>query len=152
MLNRGKCVQCDAPERIFRQPRTRFVASFFRGCNVLEARLERENGACVLDLPGARLRLPGAPAEASGPRPVAIRGEAVLLGPEARQGDIVLSSRLKKITYRGVYSDYRLSLSDGQELSATLTQRRELREGEEVLLGVRSEDIILLEEDAERAA
>ena len=43
MLNLGKCVQCDRPERIFRNPRTRFVAGFFRGCNVLEARKIWEN-------------------------------------------------------------------------------------------------------------
>ena len=35
VINRGKSVQCDAPEALFRRPRTRFVAEFFRGCNVL---------------------------------------------------------------------------------------------------------------------
>ena len=152
VLNLGRCVQCDAPERIFRQPRTRFVASFFRGCNVLEARLEPDNGTSALELSGARTRLPDVPADGAGPRPIAIRGEVVLLGPEARQGDIVLPSRLKKVTYRGVYSDYRLRLSDGQELSATLTHRRDLREGEEVLVGVKSEDIVILDEDRDAPA
>ena len=66
---------------------------------------------------------------------------------EAERGDVVLTTRLKKITYRGVYSDYRLSLPDGQELSATLTQRPEVREGDEVRLGLRAEDIVVLEED-----
>ena len=150
VLNRGKCVQCDAPERIFRQPRTRFVASFFRGCNVLEARLGRDNGASALELSGTRLRLEGDFADGQGPRPIAIRGEAVFLGAEAERGDIVLTSRLKKITYRGVYSDYRLSLPDGQELSATLTQRQDLREGDEVRLGVRAEDIVILDEDQDQ--
>ena len=149
VLNRGKCVQCDAPERIFRYPRTRFVASFFRGCNVLEAKLERDNDFSVLELCESRIRLREGLAKGEGPRPIAIRGEVVLLGADARQGDIVLTSRLKKITYRGVYSDYRLRLSDGQELSATLTQRQDLREGNEVLLGVRANDIVILDEDAD---
>jgi ABC-type Fe3+/spermidine/putrescine transport system ATPase subunit len=147
VLNRGKCVQCDAPERIFRRPRTRFVANFFRGCNVLEAWLHSDNGAAALEISGARVRLPKALSEGTGSRPIAIRGEAVLLGPDAQHGDIVLTSRLEKITYRGVYSDYRLHLSDGQELSATLTQRQDLHEGEDVLVGVKTEDIILLDED-----
>jgi ABC-type Fe3+/spermidine/putrescine transport system ATPase subunit len=152
VLNRGKCVQCDAPERIFRQPRTRFVANFFRGCNVLEAWLDRDNGASALELSGTRVRLPEALTDGTGSRPIAIRGEAVLLGPDAQHGDIVLMSRLKKITYRGVYSDYRLCLSDGQELSATLTQRQELREGEDVLVGVKTKDIVILDEDPDRPA
>ena len=152
VLNHGKCVQCDAPERIFRQPRTRFVANFFRGCNVLEAWLEGDNGASALELSGTRVRLPEALADGTGPRPIAIRGEVLLLGPDAQHGDIVLTSRLKKITYRGVYSDYRLRLSDGQELSATLTQRQDLREGEDVLVGVKTEDIVILDEDRDMTA
>ena len=39
VINRGRCVQCDAPERLYKRPRRRFVAEFFRGCNVLEAEL-----------------------------------------------------------------------------------------------------------------
>src|SRR5215510_14546505 len=39
VLNRGVCVQCDEPEALFRRPRTRFVAGFFRGCNVVRAEL-----------------------------------------------------------------------------------------------------------------
>jgi ABC-type Fe3+/spermidine/putrescine transport system ATPase subunit len=147
VLNRGKCVQCDAPERLFRRPRTRFVASFFRGCNVLEARLGGNGAATDLELSGTHVRLEKAPAGAPGPRPIAIRGESLFLAGEAERGDVVLTTRLKKITYRGVYSDYRLSLPDGQELSATLTQRPEVREGDEVRLGLRAEDIVVLEED-----
>jgi|GEM_PF-3740078 len=147
VLNRGKCVQCDAPEHIFRHPRTRFVASFFRGCNVLEARLGHDNGVPALELSGARVRLPAGPAKGEGPRPIAIRGEVVYLGADAQRGDIVLTSRLKKVTYRGVYSDYRLCLTDGQELSATLTQRHDVHVGDEVCLGVRAEDIVILDED-----
>ena len=52
VLNRGRCVQVDAPERIFRLPRTRFVAGFFRGCNVLEASLERDGHGATLVLGG----------------------------------------------------------------------------------------------------
>jgi ABC-type Fe3+/spermidine/putrescine transport system ATPase subunit len=147
VLNHGKCVQCDAPEHIFRHPRTRFVAGFFRGCNVLEARLGRDNGVPALELSGVRVRLPKGSATGEGPRPIAIRGEVVYLGADAPRGDIVLASRLKKVTYRGVYSDYRLCLTDGQELSATLTQRHDVHVGDEVCLGVRAEDIVILDED-----
>jgi len=152
VLNRGRCVQCDAPERIFRYPRTRFVAGFFRGCNVLEARLDRDDGFTTLDLSGTRFRLSPGVARGEGARPIAIRGEVVLLGTAADRGDVVLPCRLKKITYRGVYSDYRLRLADGQELSATLTQRQDLREDDEVLVGVRAEDIVILDEDADLPA
>jgi ABC-type Fe3+/spermidine/putrescine transport system ATPase subunit len=147
VLNAGRCVQCDQPERIFRFPRTRFVASFFRGCNVLEATLESENAGAVLVLAGHRLALPSSTNEKNGPRPIAVRSEVVLLGDGARTGDLVLPARLEKVTYRGVYRDYRLRLDDGQELSATLTQRLGLTEGQALEVGIKADDVVLLEED-----
>ena len=42
VLNRGICAECDEPEQLYRRPRTRFVASFFRGCNILEGTVERD--------------------------------------------------------------------------------------------------------------
>jgi ABC-type Fe3+/spermidine/putrescine transport system ATPase subunit len=147
VLNRGRCLQCDEPERIFRFPRTRFVASFFRGCNVLHAGLEqRQAGASVLVLAGVRLPL-GARQEREGAQPVAIRSEVLLLGKDAARADVVLPAQLEKITYRGVYRDYRLRLKDGQELSGTLTQRLDLAEGTAVEVGLRAEDVVLLEDD-----
>jgi ABC-type Fe3+/spermidine/putrescine transport system ATPase subunit len=142
VLNRGRCVQCDEPERIFRRPRTRFVAGFFRGCNVLEAGLD----GAVLSLAGGRLPFPGV-AGPSGRRAVALRGESLLLDAHVQGADLVLPAVLDSISYRGVYRDYRLRLDDGQELSATLTQRLPLAEGQRVEVGIRAADVVLLEED-----
>jgi ABC-type Fe3+/spermidine/putrescine transport system ATPase subunit len=146
VLNRGRCVQIDEPERIFRFPRTRFVAGFFRGCNVLEARLEQDDGGATLVLAGRRLAL-GRGDGRTALRAVAVRGESLLLGAQARKADLVLPARLDRITYRGVYRDYRLRLDDGQEFSATLTQRLPLAEGAPVDVGIRADDIVLLEEE-----
>ena len=60
---------------------------------------------------------------------MALRGESLVLGDPAKAADLVVPARLQKITYRGVYRDYRLRLEDGQELSATLTQRLAFAEG-----------------------
>jgi ABC-type Fe3+/spermidine/putrescine transport system ATPase subunit len=146
VLNRGRCVQVDAPERIFRTPRTRFVAGFFRGCNVLDGRIEREDGGAALVLAGHRLPLERSDGRA-GPQAVALRGESLMLGEPAKEADLVLPARLEKITYRGVYRDYRLRLDDGQELSATLTQRLPLAEGSHIQVGIRADEVVLLEED-----
>jgi ABC-type Fe3+/spermidine/putrescine transport system ATPase subunit len=148
VLNHGRCVQIDEPERIFRFPRTRFVASFFRGCNVLDARLERDDDGTALRLAGRRLPLARGDARtALQAVAVAVRGESLLLGEQAQGADLVLPAVLDKITYRGVYRDYRLRLDDGQELSATLTQRLPFPERSRVDVGISADEIVLLEED-----
>jgi ABC-type Fe3+/spermidine/putrescine transport system ATPase subunit len=146
VLNRGRCVQVDEPERIFRFPRTRFVAGFFRGCNVLDGRLEVDDDGAVLVLAGRRLALRGGGGR-TGSQAVALRGESLLLGEQAKGADLVVPARLDRITYRGVYHDYPLRLDDGQELSATLTQRLPLAEGSRVDVGIRADEVVLLEED-----
>jgi ABC-type Fe3+/spermidine/putrescine transport system ATPase subunit len=145
VLNRGRCVQVDEPEHIFRHPRTRFVAGFFRGCNVLDARIEPDGGA-VLVIAGHRLPFERGDGR-DGPRAVALRGEGLLLADQVKGADFVLPARLEKITYRGIYRDYRLRLDDGQELSATLIQRLPLAEGSRVEIGIRTDEVVLLEED-----
>lgn len=146
VLNHGRCVQCDGPEAIFRKPRTRFVASFFRGCNVVEGQIET-NGTATFSIAGRKLQLDDAPAMPAGPCAAAIRGETLAFTDKADEADLLLPARLETITYRGIYSDYRLRLEDGQELSATLPHRHDLAAGQPVSVGIRKTDVVLLEDD-----
>ena len=57
VLNRGHIAQCDAPETIYRRPRSVFVARFFRGCNVLAVTdLVSVGGVLACRLAGVTLR------------------------------------------------------------------------------------------------
>ena len=146
VLNRGRCVQCDEPEAIFRKPRTRFVASFFRGCNVVEGQLLID-GATTFSIAGRQLQLDNVPSIPAGPCAAAIRGETLSLSDKTEEADLLLPAQLELITYRGVYSDFRLRLEDGQQISATLPHRHDLTAGQPVSVGIRTADVILLEAD-----
>jgi len=146
VLNRGRVVQCDAPEPIFRRPRTRFVAEFFRGSNVLEAELRPAGGGVEVAVAGARVPL--SEAVRPGRRFVAVRGERIRLGEtDGMEAHLRLSAVLERITYRGLYSDYRLLLDDGQRLSAAGPHRHDLASGERLPIAIAAEDIVLLEDD-----
>jgi ABC-type Fe3+/spermidine/putrescine transport system ATPase subunit len=125
VLNRGHVVQCDAPARIFRRPRTPFVARFFRGCNVVTL-----NGM-----------------------PVAVRAENVRLAElqeeHGRQEDgaILLDAVLQSSTYRGLYTEHQLELADGQRLSAIEQRERELAPGSRVMVAISPADVIPLDPD-----
>jgi len=148
VLHDGACVQCDAPERLFRRPRTRFVAGFFRGCNILAADL----AACE---PGrARVTIGGAPVMVSldgvtlpeGSRlAVALRAEHVRVGRAAAACQARLDAVLVEVIYRGTNVDHVLELPDGQRLVATSTQREAEGAGQPIACGFDAGDVILLE-------
>jgi ABC-type Fe3+/spermidine/putrescine transport system ATPase subunit len=146
VLNRGVCVQCDAPEAIFRRPRTRFVARFFRGCNVLDGEHEIVEGRSVLRIgsAGAELRMAGFPPGRIG---VAIRGEDVHVGADAEGRELVLRARVEGRVYRGLYTDYRLVLEDGQSLSAMTGRQLAVAPGDEVAVGIDAAAVVPLHEE-----
>jgi len=147
VLNQGKVVQCDMPEQIFRHPRTRFVAQFFRGSNVLEAEVCRHGDTIEIEIAGVKTRTRAPDSTQNGRQAIAIRGERIRIAEATAGSDLVLTSRLEKITYRGLYSDYRLVLSDGQILSAAGPHRHDLRNGQVLEIGMSADDLILLQRD-----
>jgi ABC-type Fe3+/spermidine/putrescine transport system ATPase subunit len=142
VLNRGRCAQLDAPEPLFRRPKTRFVAGFFRGCNVIEAEVE-----------GGRLLLAGVPLPlppgtgGSARKAFAVRGEAIRLGAAASACAMVLPCRVEAVTYRGLYHEYRLRLTDGQSMAAVTTTPQPFGEGVAAAIGIAAEDLVPLEDD-----
>ena len=153
VLNRGICVQCDEPERIYRRPRTRFVATFFRGCNVVEARLidAATDGRMRVAFGGGTIEV-----QPKTDRPergrdlaLAIRAENLHLGERAAQGQVRLPAHLLETVYRGTNVDHLLELEDGQKLIATST-RREVAETAlpvSVVVAFDPADLIVLEEE-----
>jgi ABC-type Fe3+/spermidine/putrescine transport system ATPase subunit len=147
VLNRGVCLQCDAPERLFRRPRTRFVAGFFRGCNVVQADLVGvAQGRAELRIAGvAAAAAANGSAAAAGPAALAIRAENIHLGARAASCAIRLKATLEEIVYRGTNVDHLLRLTDGQRLVATSTRREVDGAPQAVTIGIDAEDVVLLE-------
>jgi ABC-type Fe3+/spermidine/putrescine transport system ATPase subunit len=149
VLNRGVCAQEDAPEALFRRPRNRFVASFFRGCNVLEAEIAAigANRMQVL-LAGQPLDLPRALKGATPPSRLglAIRCENLRLGRTADASPLRLEARLEEIIYRGTNVDHVLRLADGQKLTATSTRYELGEDATDVAVGCDPGDLVPLDD------
>ena len=146
VLDRGICAQYDAPEALFRRPRNRFVASFFRGCNVLDARCRAtSDGRIVLAFGGADVVVPSTQAASGAEVAIAVRCENLHLGARAQSCAARFAARLEEVIYRGTNVDHMLRLADGQLVQATAT-RRELSDGEtSVIVGCDPTDIVVLE-------
>ncbi len=149
VIDRGECVQCDTPRTLFRRPLTRFVAGFFRDCNLVEAE-------CIgIDGERARLRVAGTPVEIglAGRQPrqrdraaVAIRAESPVLGDGAERCPVVLDARLLDVVYRGAGIEHVCELADGQRLVAISTREEVSPGAGGVRLGLDPESIVLLED------
>ncbi|MFZ5789586.1 MAG: ABC transporter ATP-binding protein [Pseudomonadota bacterium] len=145
VLNRGVCAECDEPERLYRRPRTRFVAAFFRGCNILKGTVQRQpTGRLGAHIAGAEIALgPDAePPAAEGGAAFVVRAENLHLG--AGDFPIRLEARVTDVIYRGTVVDYQLELADGQAATASATRRGLAAPGETVAVGLAPEDVILL--------
>jgi ABC-type Fe3+/spermidine/putrescine transport system ATPase subunit len=144
VFNQGTCVECGEPERLYRRPRTRFVASFFRGCNVLEARRDPSGRVvlggvdiCILELP---------PTVAGDVVHIAVRAENVLVAPPYPEGALTIPGRLGDVIFRGTVLDYEVSIAGGQTLTATSTRRIGCGTADMLDLRIAPQDIIVLED------
>jgi ABC-type Fe3+/spermidine/putrescine transport system ATPase subunit len=147
VLNRGKCAQCDSPERLYRHPNSVFVANFFRGCNVLRTEEERiENGSVRYKIAG--FEISGVPLAVRGTlgKHVAIRAEDVAIAAAATASACQLAGVLEDVTYRGTVLDYVFRLPDNQRIIASVTRRMEILPNSTVPIGINPEHVIPLDD------
>ena len=146
VLNGGRVVQMGTPEAIFRRPESRFVAEFFRGCNVLSAQVEGTAGEALrLRLAGQAFVLPGGRGLGGRERVnLAVRAERLTLGAAAEAAPLRLTARLEETSYRGSGSDHRLRLDDGQTLLASSAEGEAVVPGAVLRVGLDPGDCVLL--------
>ena len=133
VLNWGHLVQIGEPHALFRRPKTKFVAAFFRGSNVVEGQLVNRGGSDVFECSSFRAVFPNSLAQPANPPAVAIRGEDIRIDSRPNPDDITFDAILERIIYRGVYTDYQLRLADGQVVTASATSGPDLPVGQAVL-------------------
>lgn len=147
VINGGRVVQCDEPERLFKRPRTRFVAGFFRGCNVLAVSpAGQSDGGAAFRLGDAMIAGVPVSTGAGSARHIAIRAENLDIGTSAGEAPCRLPGTLAESTYRGTVIDYVVMLPDGQRLVVTTTRHIAVEPGAAVVAGFVPEAVIPLED------
>jgi ABC-type Fe3+/spermidine/putrescine transport system ATPase subunit len=149
VLNWGQLIQVDEPHAIFRRPKTKFVAGFFRGSNIIEGRITSPDGVTQFECVAFRVPLPVSFSSAAVSPAVAIRGEELRLLDASETGDLRFSAVLERTTYRGAYTDHRLRLEDGQEVTATRTIPLAAKIGDSIPVAVRPDAIVPLAPEPE---
>lgn len=146
VMNHARIEQVGRPEEIFERPRTRFVASFVQGNNVLEGSVE--------SVEGERIRVRTAvggfvvPARGTPPPPgttvsFSVRAELLTDRPGPEHGNRVRAT-CHAVEYLGSVRRYDLRLEDGRSLKYELAAAAaRIAEGAQVMMGWRPEDGVL---------
>lgn len=149
VFHAGTIVQCDVPDKIFERPRTRFVASFFRGFNVLEGKvLKTSEDVLEVRTGGHRIYVPlrgvGAPPDGSSVS-IGVRSEKLYIGAAASGRAVSLDGLLRDVVYKGTVIDHIVELSDGQSVAVTSVRREVADDARNVTVSCATDDLVLLD-------
>jgi len=115
VMNAGRIEQLDTPERIYRAPRTRFVAHFVGKVNFIHGRVMQADASyAALDTTAGVLRCVGAPDGVGTQVTVAIRPEHMTIRPaHAHADDLnVIRGRITAQTFCGNVRHYAVQVPD----------------------------------------
>src|SRR5215207_1861952 len=126
VMNGGNIEQVGSPEEVYRHPRSRFVAGFIGGANILEG---RALGRHTVAVDGMVLRC-GEGEAGSGTTAVSIRLHDVRLAdaPFTAETNAAQGTVARQI-YLGGYRDYLVALPGGLQLRATAPMALDLAAG-----------------------
>ena len=146
VMNAGRVVQLGTGEELYERPRTRFVAQFLGGCNLIEATVRERNGdEVVVKTSIGELHL-----NTRDPRSgftLAIRPEKIVLRP-ADWAVNQFRAIITETTYTGAETQCTLSVAEQTLRVATVNSAstRSGQEGESLAIALPPETLIVLED------
>jgi putative spermidine/putrescine transport system ATP-binding protein len=125
IMHNGSLEAVDSPEGLYHRPRSSFVARFFGGHNLLEARVTaltpaaqggwRSEAVCLGQVVRARTWSDLKKGESAH---LAVPPRAVMVGARPRQGDLALQGRVIDVIYLGEVVQVTCQLDDSQKIQA----------------------------------
>jgi spermidine/putrescine transport system ATP-binding protein len=154
VMNAGEIEQMGAPEELYANPRTTFVANFLGQSNLIAGEIAGRDGDRVkVNVHGALASVPADRARVeSGSGWVGIRPEKVLIAetgqPIDAPGDVFVGGHITDVSFVGVSTQYLVRMPWGQELMAfeqNTGSRRLLAAGTKVDVSWQPEHAFLLD-------
>jgi spermidine/putrescine transport system ATP-binding protein len=161
VMNAGVIEQMGAPEELYENPRTTFVANFLGQTNLIEGKVTGRAGELVsADMHGITISIKAERAHTDGGAGwIGIRPEKVLIGDEGEAldapGNTIPGGVVTDVSFSGVSTSYLVRMPWGQELTVfeQNTGRRKLfRQGDKVELSWRPEYAFLLDRSQDASA
>jgi len=161
VMNAGLVEQMGAPDELYENPRTTFVANFLGQSNLIGGTIQSRDGdMTTVDMQGITVSVPKDRTHVTGTQGwVGIRPEKVLIGEEGEAldapGNTIPGGVVTDVSFVGVSTQYLVRMPWGQELQVfeqNTGRRRIFRSGDRVELSWRPEYAFLLDHDQDAAA
>jgi spermidine/putrescine transport system ATP-binding protein len=161
VMNGGLIEQMGAPNELYENPRTTFVANFLGQSNLIAGEIKgRDAETTTVDMQGITVSVPTARSHAESSRGwVGIRPEKVLIGEEGEAldapGNTIPGGVVTDVSFVGVSTQYLVRMPWGQELQVfeqNTGRRRLFRYGDKVELSWRPEYAFLLDQTQDASA
>ncbi|HEX5469159.1 MAG TPA: ABC transporter ATP-binding protein [Gaiellaceae bacterium] len=119
VMNSGRVEQVGAPQDVYEDPETLFVADFLGVSNVMEARIvSAERGACRVALDKYELETRGTELDVTGAAKIVIRPERVELEEHGSEGPNRLPGMVERLVYVGSAVQVIVHAATGETLQA----------------------------------
>jgi spermidine/putrescine transport system ATP-binding protein len=161
VMNAGQIEQMGAPDELYENPRTTFVANFLGQSNLIEGTITSRDGDLTkVDMHGIPVSVPRGRTHADSSKGwVGIRPEKVLIGDEGEAldapGNTIPGGVITDVSFVGVSTQYLVKMPWGQELQVfeqNTGRRRIFRSGDKVELSWRPEYAFLLDHEQDASA
>ena len=161
VMNAGLIEQMGAPDELYENPRTTFVANFLGQSNLIAGSIQSRDGDMTkVDMHGITVTVPRDRTHAEGSEGwVGIRPEKVLIGDEGEAldapGNTIPDGVVTDVSFVGVSTQYLVRMPWGQELQVfeqNTGRRRLFRVGDRVELSWRPEYAFLLDHEQDASA
>ncbi|HJL53271.1 MAG TPA: ABC transporter ATP-binding protein [Arenicellales bacterium] len=142
VLNSGKIVQVDTPEQLYASPRTRFVADFIGGANLMTGRIVEQNASG-----NASIETSLGPMQAN--KGAADFGSEVSLSWRPERAQVGAGPYMGKIVHRAFQGQFTDLLVEGNDLSFRIQTSDDIyRVGDTIQFSLNHDDVVLLEDEA----
>jgi iron(III) transport system ATP-binding protein len=141
VMDRATIAQDGTPRELYEAPASEFVAGFMGEANRVEGRLDARDGETgVLRLGSLALRVPhrGQPV---GPVAVAIRPEAIVVGPKGSAG---VAATVAKAAYLGAVVEYTLASELGELFAVARDVRAPFAPGDAVTVSLADHGVVII--------
>ncbi|WP_428345411.1 ABC transporter ATP-binding protein [Nocardioides sp.] len=161
VMNKGVIEQMGAPDELYENPRTTFVANFLGQSNLIDGTVTaRAADVVTVDMHGISVSIPTGRSHADGDKGwVGIRPEKVLIGDVGEAldapGNTIPGGVVTDVSFVGVSTQYLVRMPWGQELQVfeqNTGRRRLFATGDKVELSWRPEYAFLLDHDQDAGA